>query len=252
MQTTAPDRHASGLTDKQLECLQILMDGDWHDYKEIGQKIRIYIPANISGRIIRPLEEQYIVEEEDRPVKEGSRKTKKCVRIRKDIDEYRLHQVIIQSANQIVNKYNEKLADLYAGTSGGRDKSRTVEEKKKKAENYNKQYSSFLAIRDKSLKKCSDIEKLAEEQQQEYWKARESVIPYSESWPQLVAIEKQIAEALEEQQKGRTEIEWEKTCGRAALLARSVNPELWNKVKQESHEYEEAQAATYPPAGLQQ
>lgn len=85
------------ITDQQLECLCVLADGEWRDRREIQKNLNLkYIKSNISSRIISPLVKMRIIEQEERPLKEGSRKKKKVVRIRtapRDInesDEYRV------------------------------------------------------------------------------------------------------------------------------------------------------------------
>lgn len=73
------------LTENQLKCLLELLDGKWHDRHSIQQALELKrIAPNISSRIFRPLREKRIIEEKDVPVKDGSRKMKKAVRINHD------------------------------------------------------------------------------------------------------------------------------------------------------------------------
>lgn len=82
------------LTDKQLGCLCVLADGEWHDRQEIREKLGLkLISSNISSRLISPLNALGIIEEEERPINNGSNKNKRVVRIKKGSDEFsfRLH-----------------------------------------------------------------------------------------------------------------------------------------------------------------
>lgn len=228
MKTSVPDSLGPGLTDKQLESLYLLMDGNWHDHAEISRKTRTFIPANISGRIVRPLEDRGIIEQEERSVKEGSKKVKKFVRIRKDVDEHTLHLLIEYSANDLVMKCRKESAELA---------------------------NSFLEIRNESIKKLCELEKLEEECRQrskeEFWKNRESSIPYSESWPKLIAAAKAIADRFENALKpldglpSRShQLTFEKIIenipSTSFLAACDANPDLWRKALDESQQYEDA------------
>jgi hypothetical protein len=232
MKTVVPDSLSPGLSDNQLECLSVLGDGDWHDYQEISKKLKNYILSNLSGRVIRPLRERGIIEEEARPVKEGSKKHKKFFRIRKDLDEQSLHEIhllIEYSANALVMKYRGK----------NRERSQF-----------------FLKIRDESIKKLSELEKTEEEHRQrlkdEYWKKKESSIPYSESWPKLIAAAKLIEDRFEKALKPLDGVPFrpyqltferiiKELPSKAFLAAIDANPELYKKVEKESkrHEWKE-------------
>ena len=216
MKTTVPDNLSPGLTDQQLECLQILIDGHWHDRNEIRQKIRNYIPANISGRIIGPLEKRSIVEQEERPVQDGSRKLKKFVRIKKDIDEDWLHSLIEYSANYLVVKYSKKKCSERA--------------------------NFFLNVRNSSIKRRDELEKLEEERRQKeeeaYWTSRFQRDD-SESWHELTATEKNVYEILRSRchrcfETGRIQ---EEDCLKGTytsfLIACRVMPDLIRKILDE-------------------
>jgi hypothetical protein len=166
---------APGLTDQQLECLWVLNDGNWHDHREIGMHIKKFIPSNLSGRIIGPLEKRGLIEQEERPIKDGSRKMKKFVRVRKDLGKQSLHDLhllIEYSANDLLMRYRKK------------DPERK---------------NFFSTMRDESIKKLSELKKLEEKKQQreeaEYWAKRLQKMD-AESWQKLVAVEKEIYEEL--------------------------------------------------------
>jgi len=223
MQTTVPDSLAPGLTDQQLECLNVLRDGEWHDYDEISRRLRNFIRSNISGRIIGPLKKRNIIEQDERPVKEGSRKIKKLARIRKDIDAHTFHLLIEYSANDLILKYNRK----------------TQPEKA----------DFFLKMRDESIRKLVELEKHERECQQkakeDYWKNKESSIPYSESWPELVTSAKRIANHFERLLNPHDEMLLpplrdmiEKIPATAFLAACDANPALFKKAVKETKRYE--------------
>ena len=217
MQTTVPDSLAPGLTDQQLECLWVLNDGNWHDHRNIGMHSKIFIPSNITGRIIRPLENRGIVEQEDRPIKEGSRKPKKFVRIRQDADARNLHLLIEYSANDLVLKYRKKQPE--------------------KAD-------FFLKMRDESIRKFVELEKLEEERQQkedaEYWAQRLQRMD-SDSWRKLVAQEKIVYEALKPGCKNCCKTGNCRTAdcypmkkpGAAFRIAYMLNPALVSEIRQQ-------------------
>jgi hypothetical protein len=245
MKTIVPDRLAPGLTDKQLECLNILRDGNWHDHREISRELKSYIPSNISGRMVRPLEKRGIVEQEERTEKEGSKRKKKFVRIRREFDEHLLHLLIEYSANDLVNKFNNNLFDLCFTESNKGELPRVrpkdeLEINQPKIAQLKKCCEIFLDIRNKSLKKCRELEQQAEK----YWEKRKSFIKYSKSWPLLVEIERKLADAFEEQLKLSgviiSESERVRINAKAASLARDLNPDLWRMVLDESHQYEDA------------
>jgi len=126
------------LTGQQLEALCILQDGEWHArryiHNNMGSKKFHY--NNISERIIKPLDAKGIVEQEERPDNEGSRRKKKFVRIKKDLDGQSLHDLhllIVFSANYLVVKYGKKSPE---------------------------RANLFLTIRNESIKKCDELEKL--------------------------------------------------------------------------------------------
>ncbi|OPY55261.1 MAG: hypothetical protein A4E48_00115 [Methanosaeta sp. PtaU1.Bin060] len=98
------------LSEQQMTCLCFLLDGNWHDRRELRrvEGMKNVAPSTISERIIRPLESIDLVEQEARSVKEGSKQKKNFVRIRKDIDVHRLHLLIEYSANRLVTKYRKK------------------------------------------------------------------------------------------------------------------------------------------------
>jgi hypothetical protein len=216
------------LTGQQLEALHILHDGEWRDRKYIHNKMKFkkFAYSIISERIIKPLEAKGIVEQEDRPTEDGARREKKVVRIKKDIDEHTLHSLIDYSANDLVMKYRKKSAE---------------------------RANFFLTMRNESIKKLLDIEKLEEERRQrskeEYWKNKESSIPYSESWPKLIAVAKAIADRFENALKplaGMPSRPHQLTFERiiehipntAFLAACDANPELFEKVRRECRRYE--------------
>lgn len=226
MKTVVPDGLAPGLTDKQIECLHILQDENWHDHKEIGRETKTYIDENISGRIIKPLERRGIVEQEERPENEGSRKMKKFVRMRTDIDAqslHRLHLLIEYSANDMVMKFRGKNSE---------------------------RAKIFLGIRDESIKKLIELGKMEEERQQrlkeEYWKNIESSIPYSKSWPKLVAAAKLIADHFERLLEPLASSPLQSTVEKiregipykALLAAADLNPELYKAASQDSRRHE--------------
>ncbi len=161
-----PELMAPKLTAQQIELLLLLMDGNWHERSEIRRKIKNYISSNISGRIIRPLEDLGIVEQEERPIKEGSRKMKKMVRIsKKTIDERSLHQIIMYSANDLV-------------LGGGSETFRPF----------------FLKIRNQSMERLRRLDdKSRLEEEETYWKHLESQVPESKSWSELVALTRLVA-----------------------------------------------------------
>jgi hypothetical protein len=178
MQTRVPDSLKPGLTDQQLECLWFLRDGSWHDHKDIGRHIKNFIPSNLTGRTIRPLENRGFIEQEVRPVKDGSRKMKNFVRIKKDLGGQMLHDLhllIVYSANDLVMRYKGKNTE---------------------------RAKFFNAIRKESIKKCNELEKLEKEIKQnaerEYWEEKESEVPNSESWRDLIRLSKHIAEIIEQ------------------------------------------------------
>ena len=221
METNVPDSLAPGLNDQQLECLWFLMDGDWHSHREIRLEIRNYIPSNISGRIIRPLETRGILEQVERPVTEGSRKMRKLVRIRTEFDERTLHLLIEYSANDLViRKKSAEDRDLY------------------------------LKIRNASIKRLDELDKFEEKKKEEYWKNRGKRFPDSESWAQIVAIEKQIAKTLEDQLKPfsgiAAEEERKRIPARATLLAVELNPELSKQILEETHRQEQPAGCRTP------
>ena len=214
------------LTGQQLEALSFLRDEEWHDRKYIHNKMgfKKYDYSIISERIIKPLEAKGIVEQEERP---GTRK--KFVRIRKDLDEQSLHELhllIEYSANKLVMKYKGKNSE---------------------------QAKFFLGIRDESIKKLRDLEKLEEEHRQrlkeEYWKNRASSIPYSESWPKLIDAAKLIADRFEKTMKPLDGIPsrphqltferiMEEIPHNAFLAAVDANPELFKNIMQEARRHE--------------
>lgn len=223
MKTSVPDSLAPGLTDKQLESLYLLMDGNWHDHAEISRKTRTFIPANISGRIVRPLEDRGIVEQEERPIKNGSKKTKKFVRIRPDIDAHMLHLLIEYSANDLIIKHGRKKQP---------EKAKFV-----------------LTIRNDSIKQLVELEEQEKERlrkaKEEYWKNKKSAIPYSESWPELIDAAEKIAYHFERALNPRDELTQpplrdiiEKIPSIAFLAASAANPKLSKKVSQECKRYE--------------
>jgi len=79
----------SRLTDYQIECLCLLLDGEWHDRDEIRQKLQFKLissKSNITNRIINPLKKRGLIEQENRPIKDGFKKMKSFTRIKTDID----------------------------------------------------------------------------------------------------------------------------------------------------------------------
>jgi hypothetical protein len=218
MQTTVPDRLAPGLTYKQLECLWFLNDGNWHDHKNIGMHIKEFISSNITGRINSPLENRGIVEQEERPEKEGSRKKKNFVRIRQDVDAWNLHLLIEYSANDLILKYNRK-------------------KQPEKAD-------FFLKMRNESIKKLDELDKQEEESQQneesEYWAQRLQRMD-SDSWRKLVAQEKIVYEALKPGCKDCCKTGYCRTAdcypmkkpGAAFRIACMLNPALVSEIRQQ-------------------
>lgn len=159
---------------KQLECLHILIDGNWHDRRELSQKLKIFVPANVSGRIVRPLEKSGIIEQEERPDKEGSRRMKKFVRIRKDLDEEWLLEVLSllkSRADELVTKYEGKNAAERA--------------------------KIFFTMKIDFIKKIDELEERRRRAKEKYWKEKESKVPNSESWLKFVHAARVIAERFE-------------------------------------------------------
>jgi hypothetical protein len=218
MKTIVPDQLSPGLTDKQVECLYVLMDGNWHERGEISRLIKNYIPANISGRIIKPLEREGIVEQEERPIREGSKKLKKFVRINKDYDEHRLHLLIEYSANDLVLKYSKK-------------------KKKERAD-------LFLKIRNESIEKLDKLEQLEEKLKQndeaEYWNEWCREMDF-EPWRALTKSHKLVYDILRPSCKKCCEIRGcpEKDCyplkkpGISFIIASAMNPQLVSEIMQE-------------------
>ncbi|GEM_PF-3008134 len=105
------------LTTQQLEFLCAISDGEWHDRKFIREKMGMkkLIPSILSERIIKPLEAKGIIEQEERPVKEGSKKMKKCARIRKEINLLLLmdlrdsYQTLLKNSKEKQDKIGEML-----------------------------------------------------------------------------------------------------------------------------------------------
>ena len=210
------------LTEQQIKALSFLHDGKWHDRKYIHNKMgfKKYDYSIISERIIKPLVSRGIVEQEERP---GTKK--KFARIRKDLDKQSL-LLIEYSAVKLVMKYRGK----------NREK-----------------VKFFSEIKRKSIKKLAELEKLEEERRQrlkdEYWKNKESSIPYSESWPKLIAAAKIIADRFERELKPLNGIPskphqialegiLERIPHMAVLAAAEANPDLYHKVSQESRRHE--------------
>jgi hypothetical protein len=228
------------LSEHQLVFINALLDREWHDRRALLQipEMKGVWASTIKQRVIQPFEALGFIEQEDRPAerkKRGGSSKKKYVHLKDDVDEYRLHQIIIHSANQVVNKYNEKLADLYKQ----KDETKNT---KQMIVDHDERYKFFLQIRNNSLKKCKELEQLAEEQRNEYWKQRESYIPDSKSWPQLVTIERKLADAFEEYRRSSgvriPAIERDRIRAKAALLAREISPDLWKRVLEEAHQHE--------------
>lgn len=214
------------LTEQQLNALLILQDGEWHDRRDIHSKLRFkkYNYSIISERIIKPLEEIGLIEQEERP---GTKK--KFVRIRIDLDDQglqELHSLIMFSANELDIKYMKK------------DKERA---------------DFFRAVVLKSDKKLGELEKLEEERRQrskeEFWRNKESSIPYSESWPKLIAMAKAIADRFENALKPLDgipsrphQLTFERIIkniqSTAFLAACDANPELFEKINRECKRYE--------------
>lgn len=254
------------LTEHQLVLIHALLDGKWRDRNEL-----LKIPgmegataSTISQRIIQPFELLGYITQEDRPAEKkprGGSNKKKRICLSGDVDKYRLYRIIVLSSNRLVNKYDEKLADLNYYKANERELPRPrpkaeVEKNKRAIADYKKRRALFLEIRNESLAKCKELEQQANEQQDEYWKQRESHIPYSKSWPRLVAIERTLADAFEEQLKLSGVIisdgERARIRNKAACLARETDPDLWKCVLDESHQYEDRQKAfpTRPAASL--
>lgn len=106
MKTAVVPGNGKEFTDQQLECLCILADGEWHDRNEIRQKMGLkMIHSNISSRLIGPIAEIGLVEQEERPLKDGSKKTKKVIRISRDINDYAFFHIISNSAERLAAKY---------------------------------------------------------------------------------------------------------------------------------------------------
>lgn len=107
----------SRITDRQMECLCLLADGEWHDRQEIRQKLGLkFIPPNISSRIIKPLEQMGIIEQEKRPVKEGSKKIKLVARISRNSEWSNLtgdeNQLRLNLCRELRNRCKECHAEL--------------------------------------------------------------------------------------------------------------------------------------------
>jgi hypothetical protein len=117
MKTAIIPGNGTDFTDQQLECLCVLADGEWHDRNEIRQKMGLKtIHSNVSSRLIGPLVEIGLVEQEERPLKDGSKKIKKVIRFSKDIDEYVFFYIISNSAERLAVKYcrNDEKNKLYS------------------------------------------------------------------------------------------------------------------------------------------
>lgn len=105
------------LTAQQLEFLCAISDGGWYDRKSIRKKMGMkkLIPSILSERVIKPLEAKGIIEQEERPLKDGSRKMKKVTRIREDIDLLLLmnlrdsYQTLLKNSNEKQDKRGEML-----------------------------------------------------------------------------------------------------------------------------------------------
>ena len=212
----------SYLTGQQLEALFILRDGEWHDRKYIHSKIgfKKFNYSIISERIIKPLEANGIIEQEERP---GTKK--KFVRIRKDHDTqtlYKIHSLITHSANDQVMKYRHKNAE---------------------------RAKFFLTIRDESIKKLDELEKLEEEEETEYWAQRMQAMD-SENWRELIRLQKLIYDELKTRCKpccknnGLHEADCYllKKPGAAFMIASMLNKDLIDEILQE-----ERNAATSTP-----
>lgn len=212
----------SYLTGQQLEALFILRDGEWHDRKYIHSKIgfKKFNYSIISERIIKPLEANGIIEQEERP---GTKK--KFVRIRKDHDTqtlYKIHSLITHSANDQVMKYQHKNAE---------------------------RAKFFLTIRDESIKKLDELEKLEEEEETEYWAQRMQAMD-SENWRELIRLQKLIYDELKTRCKpccknnGLHEADCYllKKPGAAFMIASMLNKDLIDEILQE-----ERNAATSTP-----
>ena len=207
----------SYLTGQQLEALFILRDGEWHDRRYIHSKIgfKKFNYSIISERIIKPLETKGIIEQEERP---GT--MKKFVRIRKDHDTqtlYKIHSLIMHSANDQVMKYRHKNAE---------------------------QAKFFLAIRDESIKKLDELEKLGEEENRKeetkYW-AQQMQAMDSENWRELIRLQKLIYDELKTRCKPCCKINGlrEADChllkkpGAAFMIASMLNKDLVDKILRE-------------------
>lgn len=214
------------LTEQQLNALLILQDGEWHDRRDIHSKLRFkkYNYSIISERIIKPFEEIGLIEQEERP-----KTKKKFVRIRTDLGDQglqELYSLMMFSASELVLKYRKK------------DKERA---------------DFFHAVVSQSDKKLGELEKLEEERRQrskeEFWRNKESSIPYSESWPKLIAMAKAIADHFENALKPLNgipsrphQLTFERIIknipNTAFLAACDANPELFEKINRECKRYE--------------
>jgi len=205
MKTAVIPGSGLGFTDKQLECLCLLADGEWHDRIEIRQKLGLkLINSNITIGLIRPLEEIEIVEQEERPLKEGSKKNKKVIRIRQDVDEYAFCQTILNSARHLVAKYRKD---------------------KQKREFY---LGMVHAFQDRIKKLEADWEKETEEQElEELGPIVEG--PYPSAWLEIQKIAKRIESHC-------------KTQADAYVAAMKARPELYKEYREQVHKMSRADA----------
>ena len=147
----------------------------WYDRSEIRKKmgLKIFNPSILSERIITPLESAGIVEQMELPVKEGWKKMKKVVRIRKNVDKRLLHELVIRSA---LNSMRKRTGD----------------------ESTTKIYEGMYK---KSWKVLDYLEKIEKErvdnEEAEYWKERLQYVDYQD-WRELIKIEKRIHETLKQ------------------------------------------------------
>lgn len=188
MRTSQDSDYLEGikLTGQQLVFLNALTDGKWaqeeidgwapradkwYERSEIKKKIGLKHSSILSERIITPLESAEIVEQMELPIKEGWKKMKKVVRIRKDFGERRLHGLVIWSALPLIR-----------GQTGEKSAIKICEGMYKKS-------WKVLSILD-------EIEKeRAEKEEAKYWEQR---FQEFDNVPELITIEKRIYKILKQ------------------------------------------------------
>ncbi|OPX77811.1 MAG: hypothetical protein A4E45_01755 [Methanosaeta sp. PtaB.Bin039] len=173
------------LTGQQLVFLDSLADGEWHDRKFIRGKMKLkkLIPSILSERIIKPMEEKGLVEQEEVPVREGSRKMKKLVRLRKDVYQYRRSLLVFHSTLAMLDKY------------------RAQQRQQKKLKRGIKQddFTIYSRMYYESARHLRTLEKIGEERQRldeaKFWEEWSDEIN-SEPWHQLVELHKLVYSTL--------------------------------------------------------